>query len=323
MANVDTRYMAAAIALAQRGRGRSTPNPNVGCIIVNNGRVVGRGWTQAGGRPHAEAMALEQAGKAAKGSTIYTTLEPCVHDSDRGPSCCSLVIAAHPARVVVATLDADERTRRIGIDALGQAGIAVSVGMLEREARRAMAGFLTRMEKGRPHVTLKLATSLDGCIAMADVTSKWITSERSRAHGHLERARSDGILVGSGTLRADQPRLNVRLPGLEDRSPQTFLLGSEDSAEGWHSLSEPAEIAGLTDISWLLVEGGAQTAAAFIKADLVDRLVLYRAPIIIGGGLTGIGDIGLSSLEAAHGQWRLYDSRQFDQDRLEIYDRAA
>jgi len=323
MANVDTRYMAAAIALAQRGRGRSTPNPNVGCIIVNNGRVVGRGWTQAGGRPHAEAMALEQAGKAAKGSTIYTTLEPCVHDSDRGPSCCSLVIAAHPARVVVATLDADERTRRIGIDALGQAGIAVSVGMLEREARRAMAGFLTRMEKGRPHVTLKLATSLDGCIAMADGTSKWITSERSRAHGHLERARSDGILVGSGTLRADQPRLNVRLPGLEDRSPQTFLLGSEDSAEGWHSLSEPAEIAGLTDINWLLVEGGAQTAAAFIKADLVDRLVLYRAPIIIGGGLTGIGDIGLSSLEAAHGQWRLYDSRQFDQDRLEIYDRAA
>lgn len=321
--NQDARYMGLAIALSERGRGRTGDNPNVGCIIVKDDIIVGRGWTQPGGRPHAEAMALAQAGKAAKGADIYVTMEPCAHESKRGPTCANLVKEAAPARVVVATLDIDERTRRHGIDRLGDAGISVSVGLLEQQAHRAMAGFFARMEKGRPHVTLKLALSLDGCIAMADGTSQWITGDRARAHAHLERARSDAILVGAGTVAADQPSLNVRLQGLEDRSPQPVVLGKADNNDRWIEIAEPEAIAGLDKINWLLVEGGAASAASFLKADLVDRLLLYRAPIIIGGGLTGVADIGLGSLDVAHGQWNRLDRRDLGQDVLEIYERAA
>ena len=222
-ASADAQYMAVALALSERGRGRAGGNPNVGCLIVKNGIIIGRGWTQPGGRPHAEEMALVQAGAAAKGADIYVTMEPCAHESTRGPTCSVSIIAAKPRRVIVATLDADERTRRRGIDRLGDAGIPVSVGIREWEARRAMAGFLCRLENSRPFVTLKLALSLDGCIAMADGSSQWITGERARAHGHLERARSDAILVGAGTARTDRPGLDVRLDGLADRSPQPAL----------------------------------------------------------------------------------------------------
>jgi len=320
----DARYMAAAIALSQRGRGRTGANPNVGCVIVKDGIVVGRGWTQAGGRPHAEEMALEQAGKAAKGAKIYVTMEPCAHESSRGPTCSDIIVKARPARVIVATLDADERTRRRGIDRLGAAGISVSVGLLETEARRAMAGFLIRLEKNRPHVTLKLAMSLDGCIAMNDGASKWLTGARARKHGHLERARSDAILVGAGTFEADKPGLDVRIDGMEDRSPLPVVLGNAaDIPDHWHQIAVPSAISDLSDINWLLIEGGAQTAASFVQADLVDRLLLYRAPIIIGGGLPGIGDIGLDGLESAHGLWQQIDRRDLGQDGLEIYERAA
>ncbi len=321
--NKDARFMAAAIALSERGRGRTGDNPNVGCIIVKNNMIIGRGWTQPGGRPHAEAMALAQAGKAAKGADMYVTMEPCAHQSKRGPTCADLVKEAAPARVIVATLDVDERTRRQGIDKLGEAGISVSVGVLEQQAHRAMAGFFTRMEKGRPHVTLKLAMSLDGCIAMADGTSKWITGAPARAHAHLERARCDAILVGAGTVAADSPGLDVRLTGLEDRSPNPVVLGKAEVTEHWTEISQPEAIAGLDKTNWLLVEGGAATAASFLKAGLVDRLLLYRAPIIIGGGLPGIADIGLGSLDVAHGQWNRQDRRDLGQDVLEIYERAA
>tara|TARA_R110000824_G_scaffold392091_1_gene590262 strand:- start:366 stop:1346 length:981 start_codon:yes stop_codon:yes gene_type:complete len=323
-ASADAQYMAVALALSERGRGRTGGNPNVGCLIVKNGIIIGRGWTQPGGRPHAEEMALVQAGAAAKGADIYVTMEPCAHESTRGPTCSVSIIAAKPRRVIVATLDADERTRRRGIDRLGDAGIPVSVGIREWEARRAMAGFLCRLENSRPFVTLKLALSLDGCIAMADGSSQWITGERARAHGHLERARSDAILVGAGTARTDRPGLDVRLDGLADRSPQPVVLGSDkDRPEHWLQIDEPAAIAGLADINWLLVEGGATTAASFLQAGLVDRLLLYRAPILIGGGLPGVADIGLDQLSEAHGQWRRIDQRALGQDMLEIYDRAA
>jgi diaminohydroxyphosphoribosylaminopyrimidine deaminase/5-amino-6-(5-phosphoribosylamino)uracil reductase len=320
----DAQYMAAALALSQRGRGRTGANPNVGCIIVKQGVIVGRGWTQPGGRPHAEEMALAQAGASAKGADIYVTMEPCAHESSRGPTCSNSIIDAKPKRVIVATLDADERTRRRGIDRLGDAGIPVSVGIRELEARRAMAGFLCRVENGRPFVTLKLAMSLDGCIAMADGSSQWITGEGARAHAHLERARSDAILVGAGTARMDRPGLDVRLDGLTDRSPQPVVLGTDkDMPDHWLQIDEPAAIAGLADVNWLLVEGGAKTAASFLAADLVDRLLLYRAPIIIGGGLPAIADIGLEKLGEAHGHWRRTDQRQIGQDMLEIYNRAA
>ena len=202
--------MAVALALAERGRGRTAPNPNVGCLIVAGDRVIGRGWTQPGGRPHAEAMALAEAGDAAKGATAYVTLEPCAHESARGPACSASLIAAGVARVVVAIGDPDPRTDGAGLAALRAAGIEVSVGVLAAEARASMAGFLTRRTLARPFVTLKLALSLDGAVALADGRSAWITGPEARAHVHLERSRHEAILVGRGTWETDAPRLDVR-----------------------------------------------------------------------------------------------------------------
>jgi len=319
----DRAWLAAAIALSQRGHGRTAPNPNVGCILCDaRGHVVGRGWTQPGGRPHAEAMALAQAGAAARGGTAYVTLEPCAHESPRGPCCTDLLIEAGVARVVVALGDPDPRTDGQGIARLRAAGIGVETGLLADAARAAMAGFLTRRREARPFVTLKLATSLDGCIALSDGTSRWITGPAARAHAHLERARHDLILVGRGTLAADHPRLDVRLPGLADRAPRRCVLSASGAApEGWLAIESPAQIASLPG-DHLLVEGGAQTAAAFLAADLVDRLLLYRAPILIGGGVAALADIGLLDLPEAHGRWRCTDARDFAPDRLEVYARV-
>ena len=312
--------MAAAVALSERTRGLTAPNPNVGCVLVKEGRVVGRGWTRPGGRPHAEAVALARAGEAARGSTAYVTLEPCAHRSERGKACAPSLAEAGVARVVAAITDPDARTAGGGFNRLRAAGAEVSVGVLAAEARRAMAGFLTRQAHGRPFVTLKLATSLDGCIALADGTSRWITGPEARAHAHLERARHELILVGGGTYDADAPRLDVRLPGLEERSPQRVVLTRRSGlvGAGWLEIDHPASIAGLPG-DHLLVEGGAQAAGAFLRAGLVDRLLLYRAPILIGGGRPSLGDIGLTDLAAAHGRWRLVDRRRLGSDTLEAY----
>jgi diaminohydroxyphosphoribosylaminopyrimidine deaminase/5-amino-6-(5-phosphoribosylamino)uracil reductase len=315
----DTDWMAAAVALSWRGRPAAAPNPNVGCLIVRQGRVVGRGWTQPGGRPHAEAMALAAAGAAARGATAYVSLEPCAHDSTRGPCCTDALIAAGVARVVMGVRDPDSRTDGQGIARLRAAGVAVTENVLAADARAAMAPWWSRRMRGRPFTTLKLATSLDGCIARADGSSRWITGERARAHAHLERAMHQAILVGRGTLEADAPRLDVRLPGLEVRSPKRLLLTRGAAPEGWTAVSSPeAAIA----VDSLLVEGGAGAAAAFVAADRVDRLLLYRAPILIGGGRSALGDIGLADLAAAHGRWRLADSRLLGSDRLDVYERV-
>jgi len=316
--------MAAATALGGRGRGRTAPNPNVGCLVVRDGRVLGRGWTQPGGRPHAEAMALAEAAEKSRGATVFTTLEPCAHVSTRGPACADLLIAAGVARVVIALRDPDVRTDGAGIARLQAAGIAVDTGTGAAEAARSIAGFLTRRALGRPFVSLKLAVSLDGAVALADGSSQWITGPVARAHAHLERARHDAILVGRGTLEADRPRLDVRLPGLEDRSPRRILLSTRSGAgdeHGWTRIAAPADIASLARVDQLLVEGGVRTAAAFLAADLVDRMLFYRAPILIGGGRT-LGEIGLEHLPEAHGRWRLHDARQLGSDRLEVYERA-
>jgi diaminohydroxyphosphoribosylaminopyrimidine deaminase/5-amino-6-(5-phosphoribosylamino)uracil reductase len=341
--------MGAALALAERGRGLTAPNPCAGSIIVKDGRVVGRGWTQPGGRPHAEAMALAEAGERARGATVYTTLEPCAHVSPRGPACADLLVAAGVARVVTALRDPDLRTDGAGLARLSDAGIATTIGVREVEARQSMAGFLCRRAHGRPLVTLKLATSLDGAIARADGGSQWITGPEARAHAHLERARHEAILVGRGTYDADAPRLDVRLPGLEERSPRRLVLtthsqlvapakagaagevGRDDHAApafagatdaGWETVASPTAIAALDGVDHLLVEGGAGAASTFLAADLVDRLLLYRAPILLGGGRAAIGDIGLTSLADAHGRWRLLDARQLGSDRLEVYERV-
>ena len=317
----DARWMSTALALGERGRGRTRPNPNVGCVIVKNGRVVGRGWTQPGGRPHAEAMALAQAGGQARDATVYVTLEPCAHRSERGPACADLLVEAGIARVVAAVEDPDPRTAGGGLARLRAAGVDVVSGVREQEALRSFAGFVARQHLGRPHVTLKLATSLDGCIAMADGSSRWITGGPSRAHAHLERSRHEAILVGRATWDADAPKLDVRLAGLEDRSPARVVLSRSlviAPELGLIVVQEPHQIAALP-CHHLLVEGGAQTAAAFLRADLVDRLLLYTAPILIGGGKPALGDIGLTDLADAHGRWRLADARMLGSDRLHVY----
>ncbi|MDQ0839032.1 diaminohydroxyphosphoribosylaminopyrimidine deaminase/5-amino-6-(5-phosphoribosylamino)uracil reductase [Sphingomonas faeni] len=314
--------MGTALALAERSRGRTAPNPNVGCVIVRDGRVVGRGWTQAGGRPHAEAMALAEAGAKARGATAYATLEPCAHQSPRGPACSDLLIEAGVSRVVVALEDPDIRTAGRGFARIETAGIAVTRGVRADEAKRSMAGFLTRQALGRPHVTLKLATSLDGCIAMPDGSSRWITGPQARAHAHLERSRHEAILVGRGTYDADAPRLDVRLPGLEERRPMRVLLSSTvRDVPGWTVIAAPQDIAPLPNVDHILIEGGAAVASAFLAADLVDRLLLYRAPILIGGGKHSLRDIGLTDLTEAHGRWAIVDARQLGSDRLEVYER--
>ena len=318
----DGRWMAAAIALGERGRGRTAPNPNVGCVIVKDDRVVGRGWTQPGGRPHAEAVALIEAGEAARGATAYVTLEPCAHLSERGPACTDLLIEAGVAHVVAALGDPDSRTNGKGFERLRAAGITVEVGPGADEAERSMAGFLSRVRLGRPYVTLKLAMSVDGKIALPSGESKWITGEDARAHVHLERARADMILVGRGTYEADQPRLDVRLPGLEDQSPRRALLTRGEAVEGWTRLGAPEEIFGLHDVNDLLVEGGSGAASAFLSADLVDRMLVYRAPLLIGEGKSSLGYIGLTTIADAHRRWRLADTRPLGMDRLEVYERV-
>ena len=206
--------MAAALALARRGLGATWPNPAVGCVLVRDGHVVGRGWTQAGGRPHAETEALKRAGAAASGATAYVSLEPCSHHG-KTPPCADALIEAGVARVVAATVDPDPRVSGSGLEKLRKAGIAVESGLLREAAEEINAGFFLRVREGRPLVTLKLATSLDGRIATHRGESRWITGEAARASAHAMRAGHDAVLVGSGTAIADDPMLDVRLPGFE------------------------------------------------------------------------------------------------------------
>ena len=313
--------MGAALALAERARPTSRPNPTVGCVIVVGGRVIGRGWTQAGGRPHAEAVALAAAGSKSRGATVYVTLEPCAHESPRGPACADQLVAAGIVRVVVGMVDPDPRTAGAGIMRMRDAEIAVAVGVREAECQATMAGFLTRQQLGRPHVTLKLALSIDGAAAMASGASQWITGDAARAHAHLLRARSDAILVGRGTFVADTPRLDVRLAGLEKCSPTRIMLSATHPApDGWTTIRMPDDVKGLA-CNWLLIEGGMATATAFLAADLVDTLAIYRAPVVIGSGRT-LGDIGVGDLASAHGRWRAVDARRLGSDRLDVYERV-
>jgi diaminohydroxyphosphoribosylaminopyrimidine deaminase/5-amino-6-(5-phosphoribosylamino)uracil reductase len=221
----DADYMAQALALARRGLGTTWPNPSVGCVVVSSGgEIVGRGTTAPGGRPHAEAIALERAGAAATGSTVYVTLEPCAH-LGRGPACADTITAAGPARAVVALCDPDPRTAGSGIRRMREAGIEVKEGVLCAEACAVNLGHALRVTQGRPAVTLKLAVGSDGRVPRGKGGAPtWITGERARAHAHLLRARSDAILVGRGTLTADNPSLTCRLPGMECRSPVRVVL---------------------------------------------------------------------------------------------------
>ncbi len=219
----DLAHMHAALGLAARGLGQVWPNPAVGCVLVNEGRVVGRGWTQPGGRPHAEAEALLRAGAAAHGATAHVTLEPCSHHGET-PPCADALIAAGVARAVIAIEDPDPRVAGRGASALRDAGLAVIEGILADDARALNFGYLKRAAKGLPLVTLKTATTLDGKIATHTGQSRWITGEWSRAAAHRLRAQHDAVVVGVGTAVADDPDLTCRLPGLESASPVRIVV---------------------------------------------------------------------------------------------------
>lgn len=314
----DTRWLDAAARLAGRARPLSRPNPAVGAIIVRDNRVIARGWTQATGRPHAEAHALAQIkpGEAA-GATAYVTLEPCAHDSTRGPACADLLAEAKPARVVIGVSDPDPRTCGNGAAWLESAGLAVEV--LDHPAsRESLAGYLCQRQQGRPLVTLKLAMSEDGFIARPEGEEQWITGPEARAHVHAHRAKQDAILVGGGTWRSDKPRLDVRLSGLEDRSPQRYVLTRGEAPNGSQAIATPEEISALAEAQYLYVEGGASTAQAFLDAGLVDQLHIYRAPMTIGGGLRAP-----AAIRDLADHWRITEQRQLGSDTFTAYSRDS
>ena len=313
--------MAAAARLAARARPISRPNPAVGALMVRDGRVIGRGWTRQSGRPHAEAVLLESLEGSARGATLYVTLEPCAHESERGPSCADLLVDARPARVVIGQPDPDPRTAGRGMARLERAGIATHV-LDDPASAESLKGYLSVKRASRPFVTLKLAMSLDGCIALTDGTSQWITGELARAHCHAIRAKNDAILVGGATWRADRPRLDVRLPGLAERSPRRILLSRGVKPDDVSIINRPSQISELEGVQYLYVEGGAKTAASFLKEDLVDELHIYRAPILIGDGMQGIGALGLADLASAHGRWSMRQWLQLGSDEFTAYSRV-
>ncbi|MGF1607657.1 MAG: bifunctional diaminohydroxyphosphoribosylaminopyrimidine deaminase/5-amino-6-(5-phosphoribosylamino)uracil reductase RibD [Rhodothalassiaceae bacterium] len=354
-AAVDARHMAHALALARRGLGRTWPNPAVGCVLVKDGRVLGRGWTQPGGRPHAETEALAQAGPAARGATAYVSLEPCAHDG-KTPPCADALIAAGIARLVAATIDPDPRTAGAGLAKIRAAGVWVDLGVLEAPARALNEGFFRRVADNRPMVTAKIATTLDGKIATLHGVSKWITGPAARRRAHLMRAQHDAVLAGIGTVLADDPLLNVRIDGLDHRTPvrivldrlgrtsaKSRLVQTAGTSPVW-VISEkrqdlgPVEQILVPDIrdlkailaelarrglTRLLVEGGAQALASFFKQDLVDRIAWFRAASLIGGdGLPAVAALWVEQIDQLL-RFRPVSSEAVGRDRLDLYVRAA
>jgi diaminohydroxyphosphoribosylaminopyrimidine deaminase/5-amino-6-(5-phosphoribosylamino)uracil reductase len=366
--DTDTAHMRAALTLAARGLGRVWPNPAVGCVLVSpDQRVIARGWTQPGGRPHAETEALRRAGAAAKGATAYVSLEPCSHHG-KTPPCAEALIAAGIARCVVAIEDADTRVQGRGLETLRAAGVAVTVGPLRAEAGELNAGFFSRITSGRPLVALKIASTLDGRIALASGESRWITGEAARVRVHLLRARHDAVLIGSGTALADDPELTCRLLGLEERRPVRILLdrnlslpltaklvvsaashptwmvvgpdvavargkayrdagvelieGSLD-AKGRLDLTAVMAELGRRGLTRILVEGGSRLTAALLAEDLVDRLLWFRSPGIIGGdGIPAAAPLSLASLTEMP-RFQRIAVETLGEDLLESYKRGS
>ncbi|MEE8274424.1 MAG: bifunctional diaminohydroxyphosphoribosylaminopyrimidine deaminase/5-amino-6-(5-phosphoribosylamino)uracil reductase RibD [Alphaproteobacteria bacterium] len=355
--------MKAALGLARRGLGSVAPNPAVGCVLVREGRVVGRGWTQPGGRPHAEAEALGRAGKAARGATAYVSLEPCAHHGET-PPCADALVEAGIARVVVAVEDPDPQARGRGLARLRDAGAEVVCGVCEDEAAALNAGFFLRVCEGRPLIALKTATTLDGRIATREGESRWITGEAARARAHGLRAIHDAVMVGIGTALADDPMLDCRLPGLAQRSPLRIVVDSrlrlpltsrlvktagepltwlvtlpgtaakrraaygeagvevievEADGDGNLDLAAAARTLGDRGLTRVLVEGGGRLAAGLLRARLVDRLLWFRAPRLIGGdGLPAVVAFGVDALAEAP-SYRRVSVAEVGDDLMETY----
>jgi len=288
----DVAHMRAALLLAARNLGRTWPNPAVGCVIVQAGRVVGRGWTATGGRPHAEAEALARAGEHAAGATVYVTLEPCAHRGRAGP-CADALIAARCSRVVAAIEDPDPRVGGQGFARLRAAGITVEIGIEAKAARELNAGFFARLARGRPMVTLKLATSLDGRIASHSGESRWITGESARARVQLLRATHDAVMVGTGTALKDDPDLTCRLPGLEQPPLVRVVLDRHLRLPLTHKLVRSAGVAP----TWLMTSPRADPARAqMFEESGVQLLTVAEAPegLDLGAVLAALGSRGVT-----------------------------
>jgi diaminohydroxyphosphoribosylaminopyrimidine deaminase/5-amino-6-(5-phosphoribosylamino)uracil reductase len=289
----DAGWMRVALGLARRGLGRVWPNPAVGCVIVAEGGVVGRGRTPKGGGPHAEAEALAQAGARARGATAYVTLEPCAH-TGATPPCTEALVASGIARVVVAIEDPDPRVDGRGVEALRAAGIAVEVGCLAAEAVAVNRGFLKRVSAGRPMVTLKLAASIDGRIATGSGESRWITGPRARSEVHLMRAQSDAVLVGAGTVRSDDPKLNVRDLGLDDVKPVRVVVSGALSLSRDSYLAQTAGEVPLWICHDPEAEESRRDAWAETGAELIEIPFQLDGQLDLSAMLQRLGDRGLT-----------------------------
>jgi diaminohydroxyphosphoribosylaminopyrimidine deaminase/5-amino-6-(5-phosphoribosylamino)uracil reductase len=338
----DSRLMEEAVALAESALGFTSPNPAVGCVIVSGGKIIARGVTATGGRPHAEAVALATAGMRARGATAYVSLEPCAHFGQT-PPCANALVEAGIKRVVIGCGDPFPKVRGKGIAILKKAGIAVTLGVMEDECRRINEGFFTRVEKGRPMVTLKLAMTLDGRIATASGDSQWISGEESRALVHRWRRYNDAVMVGAGTVIADNPRLTCRDEG--GRDPYRVIIDSKlrcghrsrvftersnastilvttaakyrlvqerygsNHTEVLAAKTSGNEIAlgplldefGQRGWNRVMLEGGAHLAASALRQNVVDRVALFVAPRILGGGLSAIAGLGILKMKDSIG----------------------
>jgi len=289
--------MRAALALARRGLGNVWPNPAVGCVLVmpESGRVVGRGWTQSGGRPHAETEALRRAGHSAKGATAYVSLEPCNHHGKTAP-CSEALINAGVARVVIAMEDPDPRMRGAGQARLREAGVAVTNGVCGDAAASLNAGFAMRQQSGRPLVCLKIASTLDGRIALASGESQWITGPEARAHGHLLRAQFDGIMVGIGTALADDPRLTCRLAGLEGRSPVAIVFDGTLRLPAEGALAQSARDRPVWVVTSQGSDGKRRTSLQALGVEVIEVPVGEDGRLALDPALAALGERGLTRL---------------------------
>jgi diaminohydroxyphosphoribosylaminopyrimidine deaminase/5-amino-6-(5-phosphoribosylamino)uracil reductase len=355
----DRRFMALALTLGRRGLGRTWPNPAVGAVIVKNGEIIGRGWTQPGGRPHAEIEALRRAGAMARGATLYVTLEPCSHHG-KSPPCADAVIAAGIVRVVSAMEDPNPEVGGRGHARLRSAGVAVDVGIEADTARGDHAGHIRRMRDGRPHVLLKLAVSADGKVAGAEGRRVAITGNAVRDRVHLMRARSDAIMVGIGTALADDPVLTCRLPGMAEMSPVRVVLDTRlrlpinsrlvqtvrqtplwifanaqpesEAALRAHGaevievddkdgLKTVLQALGSRGITRLMVEGGPTVASALIEADLVDEAVFFHSPTVIGEA--GVPALAARADQLLKQHLKCVSSEPVGPDRQDSYERRS
>lgn len=305
--------MQRVLELARRGHGTTWPNPMVGALLVKEGRIIGEGFHLRSGENHAEVNAIENASESVEGSTLYVNLEPCCHLNKRTPPCAQRVIKERIARVVIANLDPNPEVSGNGVKLLREAGIEVETGMLESQGEKLNEVFFTAQRKKRPFIHLKLATTLDGMIALPSGESQWITGDKAREHAHGLRALSQAVLIGANTLRQDDPKLNIRLKNFKGEQPWRIVLTKSGDLPKDRKLFQDElkdrTIVFKTDdltivmnelfhrkIISVLVEGGAQIASELLKAKLVDRISLYQNPSFLGSGLPALRELEIGKL---------------------------